>query len=499
MKQWTSLITATLCGIVLAGCGGSSNNDAPAAPQTTVAVGTITGFGSVVVNGVRFDDRNAVVTINDGAATAAQLRVGMVVAVEGSVNACPNADTAVCEGIASRIRFRNNLEGPITTINRLTNTVQVMGRDVLVDDATVFGGSGASDLDGLAVGDVVAVSGFAEQHQNQHRVRARLMERIGPFVDGTMPIMLHGVVANVNAALGTCSVDGVQVRFQGVAAGDLPAGGVSNGQYVNVEVRAFGRGLMPAAGIPLPERISYPDTSLVEVEGYVSGFVSVASFLVGDQAVDASSAIFRNGTASDLADGVKVEVEGTMVGAVLMARKVIFRLESSAQIVAPILSKDTATTSLVVLGQSVATTPLTQYVDRSAGSGRPVRTIGFADLLVDDRVDVRLYEDAAGHLVAARIERTEPNLVLIARGAVDAKVAPTRLTLLGITVDTGPATRYRDALGALVSDAEFYALVQVPPALPSVVRAQGVASTASQSTIDATRTSNTRGEVEIAQ
>ena len=32
-------------------------------------------------------------------------------------------------GIATRIRFRNNLEGPVTAINRLTNTLQVMGLD----------------------------------------------------------------------------------------------------------------------------------------------------------------------------------------------------------------------------------------------------------------------------------------------------------------------------------------------------------------------------------
>jgi hypothetical protein len=324
---------------------------------------------------------------------------------------------------------------------------------------------------------------------------------VGAYVNGTTPVMLHGRVANVNAAQGTCTVDGVAVRFQGVPAGELPAGGLAEGQYVAVQALGFGNGLVTADRIQLRDRISYPDASRVEVEGLVSDFVSVARFVVDDQVVDASAAVFRNGTAADLGDGDPVEVEGTISGGVLLASKLIFRLQPSAQIVAPIQSKDAASVSLTVLGQGVATTPLTQFVDHTtAGAGRsgPMRTIGYADLTVNDRVDVRAYKDAAGKLVAMRIERTEPDPLLIAKGRVDAKIPVTQLTLLGIGVDTGAATRYRDALGNLVSDAAFYEMVQVPPALPSIVRAQGIASAAGAGTIDATRTASTRGEVEIA-
>ena len=75
----------------------------------------------------------------------------------------------------------------------------------------------------------------------------------------------------------------------------------------------------------------------------------------------------------------------------------------------------------------------------------------------------------------------------------------TRMTVLGITATTSPSTRYRDVLGNLIAAVDFYNLVQVPPALPTIVRAQGVASPASDSTLDATRTTSTRGEVEIAR
>jgi len=499
MMKPRTLVHGLLAGIscmALVSCGGSSDDDVT--PATTVSVGTITGFGSVIVNGVRFNDRTATVTINDQAATSAQLMVGMVVEVEGSVSACPNADVALCEGTASRIRFRNNLEGPITTINRLTNTLQVMGRDVVLDDSTLVDGATISDLSGLAVGDVVAVSGLTEQN----RVRARLVQRVGLFVNGTTPVGAYGLVGNLNAALGTCTVDGVAVRFQGLPASELPPGGLVEGQYVSVQGKGFGSGLMTADRIQLRDRISYPDASLVELEGYVSGFVSVSNFIVDGQRVDASAAIFRNGVAGDLIDGAKLEVEGTMTAGVLVASKLIFRLEANAQIVAPIQSKDASAASVVVLGQGVITTPQTQFIDQSTtagGQGGPVRTIGYADLALNDRIDVRAYKNSAGELVATRIERTEPDVLLIAKGAVDAKTPVTAFTVLGIDVATGPATHYRDAMGNLITDITFYGLLQVPPQVPTVVRAQGVASATSADAIDATRTVTTRGEVEIAQ
>ena len=148
------------------------------------------------------------------------------------------------------------------------------------------------------------------------------------------------------------------------------------------------------------------------------------------------------------------------------------------------------------------TTPLTQFVEHLAagnGMGGPRSDIGYADLAVSDRVDVRAYKDTAGRLVATRVERTEPSPLLIANGAVDAKAPVTQLTLLGIDVRTGAATRYRDAMGNLVTDITFYGLVQAPPALPAIVRAQGVASATSPTAIDATRATSTRGEVEIAR
>ena len=61
------------------------------------------------------------------------------------------------------------------------------------------------------------------------------------------------------------------------------------------------------------------------VEGTITDFASQARFKVDGQLVDAMQARFENGVASDLANGRRVGVIGTVTGGVLVASKVEFK------------------------------------------------------------------------------------------------------------------------------------------------------------------------------
>src|SRR5690242_7106261 len=72
---------------LLSGCGGGgdagSAMSSPAA-QSSFAAGAISGFGSVIVNGVRFDDSKARISDDVGnAAASSSLRLGMQVEIHG--------------------------------------------------------------------------------------------------------------------------------------------------------------------------------------------------------------------------------------------------------------------------------------------------------------------------------------------------------------------------------------------------------------------------------
>src|SRR6478752_4423913 len=76
-------LVAPLCAAALVACGGSSSGMASgtsAAGSETIASGTITGFGSVFVNGIEYDTSNVAVTDDLGnAQPASVLKLGMQV------------------------------------------------------------------------------------------------------------------------------------------------------------------------------------------------------------------------------------------------------------------------------------------------------------------------------------------------------------------------------------------------------------------------------------
>jgi len=66
----------------LASCGGGTSG--PGGSGATSAFGTITAFGSVFVNGIEFSTSGATIVRDGNPAAESNLRVGMVVTVNGS-------------------------------------------------------------------------------------------------------------------------------------------------------------------------------------------------------------------------------------------------------------------------------------------------------------------------------------------------------------------------------------------------------------------------------
>ena len=173
------------------GGGGSSatatpppNQDPPPAddpPPATggidrggVAVGPIDGFGSVIVNGIRFDTSDTQFSIDDGVGGQDDLSVGQVVIVRGSI------DDDGLNGTADSVEYDDAVEGPIDagSIDLAAGTFSVLGQRVRVTTTTVFDDSiQPQSLDGLAEGDVVEISGLPDADGfDEYGVEARRFE-----------------------------------------------------------------------------------------------------------------------------------------------------------------------------------------------------------------------------------------------------------------------------------------------------------------------------------
>ena len=171
-RTFSGVISTTAAGALLVfglvacgGGGGSSNNNPPASGGNPppaggidgvgAAIGPITNFGSIFVNGVEFSTSSAQIRIEDRPGTELELEVGDIVEVRGRI--ANDGRT----GTAETVTFNDSVEGPVSSVDLPASAMVVLGQRVLVAGTTVFDDSFANpSLAGIQPGDIVEVSGF---------------------------------------------------------------------------------------------------------------------------------------------------------------------------------------------------------------------------------------------------------------------------------------------------------------------------------------------------
>jgi len=94
------LLFALSGALLIAACGGDNEQVAGIdgrgnpAPSAVVSKGTITGFGSVIVNGITYDTNSATFSIDGSAGTQSDLAVGDVIVLRGTINDDGTSPTA---------------------------------------------------------------------------------------------------------------------------------------------------------------------------------------------------------------------------------------------------------------------------------------------------------------------------------------------------------------------------------------------------------------------
>ena len=316
-KLWRSSAAgaaAIALAALLAACGGGG--DAPVAQVATPAEatsytqGAISGFGSVIVGGVRFDDTSAAVSDDDGnTKSRSDLKLGMRVEVDSG-----NVDRNVSTALALRIRWASEVVGPVGAIDNAASTVQVLGQTVLVTSSTVFGDGLSGGLSALSAGMVVDVHGILDP-ANARIVATRIDPR-----PGAVMFRLRGLISALNVTAKTFSVRGQTLNYASVPAAMVPAG-LANGSVVALALQTTQVGGAWVASA-MRTGLRLPDPRLeAHVEGVITSFASLASFEVNGLRVDASNARFPDGSAGVVL-GARVEVRGVVNAGVLVATMV---------------------------------------------------------------------------------------------------------------------------------------------------------------------------------
>jgi hypothetical protein len=316
----------------LSGCGGGGGTSAslPGTGGTGVyAQGSITGFGSVIVNSIKFDDTGASVSLDGQAGSSAALRLGMVAEVQGQRSSSPGL------GSASSISVWSVAQGRVTLVQ--SGLFTVMGMLIQTDSGTVF--EGLANATALGAGMTVTVWGLQSGADGQRWTATRVaLAASGSDSVCTGLVSVSGTSVSLNnyllsGAAATGLAAGQLVRAQGVLS-------ASNSSLQLGTVRAAS-----ASSGPVPQ-------GEAEIEGVVTAVLSKTRFVLGTVEVDASSAAVSASVAL-LALGTRIEVYGTWQGRVLQASRISLENETSLQeveIEAPI-EQYTSLADFVVRGQ----------------------------------------------------------------------------------------------------------------------------------------------------
>lgn len=225
-KIYQSTTAMAAVTIVLAACGGGSGSTPPAAtPVASMAIaGTISGLGSVIVNGMRYETVGSSVLDSDDQnhPITTPLAIGMTVEIEQN-----GVDSTTQRPIAGKIHVRGGIKGIASVSN---GALSVSGLPVTTDaDTLVLAIDGTvTTLDKLQSA-TVEVYGLPQSDGSYQATRIEAKAQTGST-------RLVGTVASVNSmgatlVLGT-SAQPVTVSYAGLGA----VQGLVAGAVVSIEV-----------------------------------------------------------------------------------------------------------------------------------------------------------------------------------------------------------------------------------------------------------------------
>lgn len=313
-----TLIAAACSAFLLTACGGGGGDSAtPAASSSSAATGqstvagTVTGFGSVIVDGVRIDNHAVAAgkELEDGSVRPVELKLGQHVEIQHDGNF-----------VASRVRVESEVEGAVTAVNAAAGTLVVVNQSVTVNTDATLGpvtvfGAPYTKLADIKVADNVEIHALLKTDAaGKVTLQAtRIDQRAADTVD-----RVKGLVADLSLTAHTFRLGSLVIDFTDAKL--LPTGLVlSNGTEVRVALAAGAvkdGATVKALVVKARDRKAESEGKEAELGGAISAVdLAARTMTVNGVTVDFSAAAF-NQTGRGLPDlkaGTYVVIKGAYV------------------------------------------------------------------------------------------------------------------------------------------------------------------------------------------
>lgn len=423
--RMAKLMTAIV--LLLTACsGGESGTGIGGQPK--VSVGTITGFGSVFVNGIEFDTSAASIYVNDSPATEQDLSTGMVVAVVGST------DTSQATGEARAVYYENEVRG-IVVHNKQPGTLEIMGQTVNYDADTLFDSVVATvkTIVDIPVNAVVEVSGY---RIGDNALQATHISLLATDYSLAGQITVKGVVESVSGNRFTMGNLTVLTDTSTQYGDHIPNQTLTVGMNIKVKSqRGLLNGELQADNIRLNKREYAATGASVEVEGIMMNLDAQAGeFRLNGYTVYYSEQTEIQGGAVPT-DGLKAQVDGVLISeSQLEAKQVTFRYKNNTHLIARVSNVDGGKNQVTVLGVTLQITNDTVMKDDDLN----IKKFSLLDVNAGDKIEIKAYKSDNTNVITAsqfiRIKADSTDTAVEVKGILE-QYASDRIVVSGIAVD----------------------------------------------------------------
>ncbi len=351
LAAWAAAWSAALGLAVMQGCGGGVGSGGTGMSEG-VAQGTVNGFGSVIVDGDRFDDSRVPTLVENepGVLTQTEARLGERVELEYDMS-----------GAARRLMVQSALVGAVETVSAPAGFT-VLGQSVVVNadvrrgPVTQYAG-GYTGIGSLQAGEPIEVHGFVVRGATGFSIQATRVKKRAALPAYLKVTGLASEVRPADFRLGALVIGTATATVQ-------PEGRpLMGGQLVSVLAAATT--LQPAQGAA-PARLRAAQVRIRSLgdagtEVYVSGVISAFDRLSFSFDLDGTRVSYAGALVSPsgsvLLDGLYVQVRGVLTGdGEIRATGVKLRdgrNEAEAELKGTVDAYDAATNRFVVRGVSV--------------------------------------------------------------------------------------------------------------------------------------------------
>lgn len=322
---------------LLTACGGGGGGSASVSPSTgSLSSGTISGLGSIIVNGVRYETVGANVLDADDGSTAitTPLRIGMTVSVEQN-----GTDPVTLRPVAGKILVQSGIQGVARYVG---NSLTVAGLPVTTDTSTIL-----LDANGL-VTNLAALNNLNVEVYGLPQADGSYLATLVEAELGSHPVQVVGTVQSINTSaktlvLGT-SASPITIDYTSIT----PPSGLVAGAVVVVKSSAtttastYSANSLQIRSTTASTYTSYADnysgtTGVANERNELYGAVSDkaltysgvnvtgCTFRIQGIQVQASSAALCN----SIANGTYVEAKGALSNGVLNTTRIEFEGSAS--------------------------------------------------------------------------------------------------------------------------------------------------------------------------